>query len=230
MSGSEVLVRGYEPGDRASLRALFDRAGADSVVDQLWGHADSEAAVYLEPYIEHEPESLLVAERDGGLVGYLTGCLDTARFPGESERMERAIRDHRLFLRPRVMGFFARGLVDVAMSRLRREEQIEDGFLDPRWPAHLHVAVQADARGSGAAEALMRRWLERLEDEGVPGCHLQTSVENLRAVRFFTRMGFVPHGPTPPVPGMRHRGERVHLLTMVQSLGGPRGGSQGRPR
>lgn len=220
MSGPDAFVRGYGPGDRASLRALFDRAGADSVVDQLWGHADSEAAVYLEPYLEREPESLLVAETGGMLVGYLTGCRDTSRFPSESERMERAIRDHRLFLRPRVMGFFARSLLDVAMTRLRHGEQIEDGFLDPRWPAHLHMAVHADVRGTGVAEALMRRWLARLEQEGVPGCHLQTSVENRRAVRFFTRMGFVPHGPTPPIPGMRYRGDRVHLLTMVQSLGG----------
>ena len=218
MSGADALVREYGPGDRAALRALFDRAGADSVVDQLWGHADSEAAVYLDPYLDGEPESLLVAESGGELIGYLTGCLDTSRFPSEGARMDRAIRDHRLFLRPRAMGFFARSLVDIATTRLRREERIEDGFLDPRWPAHLHMAVQADARGAGVAEALMRRWLARLEQEGVPGCHLQTSVENLRAVRFFTRMGFVPHGPTPLVPGLRYRGGRVHLLTMVQSL------------
>jgi GNAT superfamily N-acetyltransferase len=77
--------------------------------------------------------------------------------------------------------------------------------------------VAPAARGTGAADGLMARWLARLRDAGSPGCHLQTLVENTRAVRFFERMGFARHGPTPLVPGIRYGGERVHQLTMVRS-------------
>jgi hypothetical protein len=63
----------------------------------------------------------------------------------------------------------------------------------------------------------MGRWLDRLRAAGAPGCHLQTLVENTRAVLFFERMGFVPHGPTPLVPGIRHQGRRLHQQTMVWS-------------
>ncbi len=49
----------------------------------MWGHIDSEAAVYLDPYMDLEPASLFVAEHDGTLVGYLTGCIDTEAFPSE---------------------------------------------------------------------------------------------------------------------------------------------------
>lgn len=59
----------------------------------------------------------------------------------------------------------------------------------------------------------MEAWLDAL---GGVGCHLQTLVENARAVRFFERCGFVPFGPGPTVPGVRYRGERVHQLTMVR--------------
>ncbi|MGV9777649.1 hypothetical protein [Streptosporangium sp. NPDC003464] len=51
----------------------------------------------------------------------------------------------------------------------------------------------------------------------IPGCHLQTLVENTRAVRFFERVGFTGHGPTPLVPGLGHGGERLHRRTMVWS-------------
>ncbi|QHE71500.1 GCN5-related N-acetyltransferase [Rhodococcus sp. WAY2] len=61
----------------------------------------------------------------------------------------------------------------------------------------------------------MQRWLDLLVASGSPGCYLQTLVENTRAVRFFRRMGFTEHGPTPLVPGLRDNGRRVHQQTMV---------------
>lgn len=215
-------MRGFVAADRGAVRDLFDRAGADSPVESLWGDRDSEAAVYLDPYIDLEPESLFVAEQAGALVGYLTGCVDSSRFPGEDARLEAVIREHALLRRPRAMRFFVRSLRDLLIARLRPTGESRDdvaaGVDDPRWPAHLHIAVLDRARGTGAADELMRCWLDRLRELGSPGCHLQTQVENVRAVRFFERAGFVRYGPTPPIPGVRYRGRRLHMQTMVQSL------------
>jgi ribosomal protein S18 acetylase RimI-like enzyme len=207
-------VRAVTDEDHAELRRLFVRASEGAPTADLWGHQESQAAVYLEPYLRHEPESLLVAEENGALVGYLTGCVDSARFPSESERMDEAIRNHRLMLRPRPVAFFARSVLDVAVAKVGRRPTAQE-CRDPRWPAHLHINVEPKARGTGVADGLMSRWLDRLRQVGSPGCHLQTVCENTRAVRFFERMGFVGHGPTPLVPGLRHRGRRVHQKTMV---------------
>jgi hypothetical protein len=65
---------------------------------------------------------------------------------------------------------------------------------------------------------LTNRWFDRLRDNGSPGCHLQTLVENTRAVRFFERIRFAAHGPTPLVPGMGHGDKRLHQQAMVWSL------------
>jgi dihydrofolate reductase len=75
--------------------------------------------------------------------------------------------------------------------------------MDQRWPAHLHINLVPEARGTGAAQDLMAAWQERLTHSSSPGCHLQTLVENTRATRFFEKSGFAPHGPTPLVPGVR---------------------------
>lgn len=101
-------ARPYRETDRAELRELFGRAGAGSPTERLWGHADSEAAVYLDPYMDLEPESLFVAEHEGRLIGYLAGCVDTAAFPSESERMEQAFRRYRSIFLSRSAVFFAR--------------------------------------------------------------------------------------------------------------------------
>ena len=210
-------IRVFADTDRAGLRGLFGRVGEGAPPGSLWGHEESEAAVYLDPYMDLEPGSLFVATTDGYLVGYLAGCLDSAQFPSESERVEKAVREYRLILRPGAAAFFARALADVAWAALRREPTAGD-FDDPRWPAHLHINVVPEARGTGAAQGLMERWLDRLREAGSPGCHLQTLTENTRAVRFFERTGFARHGPTLLVPGLRYGGRRLHQQTMVWSL------------
>lgn len=209
-----VEIRTFTESDRAELRELFGRAGEGSPTASLWGHLESEAAVYLDPYIELAPDSLFIAVLDGVLVGYLTGCLDSSAFPSESERMDKAIRRHRLILRAKPAAFFARSLADLARSALRREGSAGE-LVDARWPAHLHMNVLPVARGTGVAESLMIRWLERVAATGTAGCHLQTLCENVRAVRFFERMGFTRYGPTPLVPGIRQHGKRLHQQTMV---------------
>jgi ribosomal protein S18 acetylase RimI-like enzyme len=211
---SEIEIRPFEERERAELRELFGRAGEGAPTASIWGHEESEADVYLTPYMDLEPESLFVAVEDGELVGYLAGCLDTARLPSESDRLNRAITKHRLFLRRKPAAFFARAVLDMAISAVRRAPTAGE-FDDPRWPAHLHINVLPRVRGAGVAAALMDRWLKVLRETGSRGCHLQTLVENSRAVRFFARMGFEKYGPTPMVPGLRYQGRRVHQQTMV---------------
>lgn len=210
----EIEIRAFVPEDRDMLRDLFGRVGEGSPTASIWGHVPSEAAVYLDPYMDFAAESLFVAAVDGFLVGYLTGCQDSAVFPSESSRMDRAIREHRLILKAGPAAFFARSMMDMAQGAIRRAPT--PGELDdPRWPAHLHINVLPSARGTGAAAELMQRWLDLLVASGSPGCYLQTLVENTRAVRFFRRMGFTEHGPTPLVPGLRDNGRRLHQQTMV---------------
>lgn len=211
-----TTIRLFQPNDRAALIELFGRAGADSPSGELWGDGESERAVYLDPYVEHCSESLYLAERDGRLVGYLTGCRDSASMPSEDELFSRAISSPRVMLRPRAIRFFARAMMDTAGAKRRGEPVSAGGLDDARWPAHLHINLAPEARGTGAAAGLMSAWLEQLDQVGSPGCFLQTLVENRRAVRFFEKSGFTSYGPTPLVPGIRYQGRRMHQLTMVR--------------
>jgi ribosomal protein S18 acetylase RimI-like enzyme len=212
-----VEVRPFTESDRHALRALFGRAGEGAPPATLWGHEESEADIYLTPYMDLEPESLFVAVVDGRPAGYLAGCVDDGAFPTEGERIDRAIREHRLLLRPGAVRFFARAALDTARAALRRQPGAGE-LQDPRWPSHLHINLVREARGAGAGAALMTAWFDRLRDAGSPGCYLQTLVENTRAVGFFEHMGFERHGSTPVVAGIRDNGRRLHQQTMVRSV------------
>lgn len=217
MTDVEIRTFADADADRAGLLELFARAGDGVPGSAVWGHEESLAAVYLTPYMDHEPESLFVAVVDGELAGYLAGSLGSAApnpVPSEAERTVQAMRTYRLFFRLRPAAFFLRAMLDTATAAVRREPT--PGELDdPRWPAHLHIDLVPEARGRGAGAALMNAWFDRLRATGTPGCYLQTLVENTRAVRFFEHMGFQKHGPTPPVPGIRDGGRRLHQQTMV---------------
>ncbi|WP_278265993.1 GNAT family N-acetyltransferase [Nocardia sp. AG03] len=210
-------IRGFTEQDRTDLTKLAELAGSGSPTESLWGHPESEAAVYLTPYLDREPESVFVSvDDDGALTGYLVGAVDSARFPSEEERMTDAIRRYRLALRRGPALFFARAIADTITSRLRRHDMAGD-YTAPDFPAHLHINVTPAARGTGAAEALVHRFLDHARDAGAPGCHLQTLTENTRAVRFFTRLGFTPTGAPADVPGLRYQGRRVHQQTMTRA-------------
>ncbi|GAB3476138.1 GNAT family N-acetyltransferase [Nocardiopsis coralliicola] len=207
-------TRPYRAGDRAGLLALSPRVGEGAPTESLWGHPASEADIYLTPYLDHSPETCFVAVRaDGAPVGYLVGAAAPAALPPEDQRMADAIRRHRLMLRARPLAFFARSAADAAGAALRRLPSAGE-LDDPRWPGHLHINLAPEARGTGAGGALVRAWQGALRDRGAGG-YAQTLVENDRAVGFFTHLGFRTHGRTPPVPGVRFRGRRVHQQTLV---------------
>jgi GNAT superfamily N-acetyltransferase len=102
------------------------------------------------------------------------------------------------------------------LDSLRDRERASGDFIDPRWPAHLHIDLLPAARGTGLGAALMERWLQQLQEAGSPGCHLLTLVENTRALKFFEKSGFRNHGNPTLVGGMRgKRGERLHQQITV---------------
>jgi ribosomal protein S18 acetylase RimI-like enzyme len=210
---SAAGVRSYVAGDRAAVRDICYRTGLmGEPADGFWRHKESWADLWTSYYTDREPESLYVATVDDSVVGYLTGCMDTAAAPSTDEIMRAVIRKHWLLFRPGTAGFLYRGMLDS----MRDRERARGGFIDPRWPAHLHINLLPAARGRGLGAALMERWQKRLVEADSPGCHLGTLVENVRAVSFFEKMGFRKHGAPALVPGMRGKeGERLHKQIMV---------------
>lgn len=78
-----AVIRRYEPRDRAAVRAItcataFRNAGAQSIFKH---EKDLElfADYWSLYYTDFEPESAWVAEREGRVVGYLFGCLNSDR-------------------------------------------------------------------------------------------------------------------------------------------------------
>jgi GNAT superfamily N-acetyltransferase len=62
-----------------------------------------------------------------------------------------------------------------------------------RFPAHLHVNVRADRRGTGIGAALVQAFIEHCHAENSPGLHAVTRAGS-RSAAFFRKCGLAPDG------------------------------------
>lgn len=231
----EVTIRPYEAADRAAVRHIcFVTGFAGSPVDYQWSDEESFADMFSGYYTDREPESSFVAVADGEVKGYLLGCRDSSKAWSPAAPAARHVLRRGLAFRPGTAGFIWRTVADSLGDRIRHGIRPSDyDFVDPAYPAHLHINLLPEIRGTGAGGRLVTTWLEVLRAEGVSGCFLQTLYENTNAIRFFEAMGFSRHGDPLLLPGERTpTGARTHDLTMVQRLdrGSPPGPiSRSRP-
>lgn len=211
-----VSIRPYRPSDRRQVREICYLTGyMGEPVDWFWRDLDSFANIWSAYYTDQEPESLFVAIRSGRVVGYLFGCIDTARSPSLASTLTRQVICRFLFFRRGTAGFFRRSIRDVLRGTAFPPGELDDA----RWPSHLHINLLPKARGAGAGAALMHAWFGRLATMDSPGCHLATLAENKDALSFFERMGFRRHDSPLPIPGMRTRdGAPMHQQFMVREI------------
>jgi GNAT superfamily N-acetyltransferase len=210
---TDARIRKYNEGDREAIQDICYLTGymGDSAA-HFWRHKPSFVEVWTSYYRDHEPTSVYVAIRDDSVVGYLTGCVDTASATKSEDLIGSVIKKYGLLFRPGTAGFLWRAIIDGI-----KDKQVATGeLIDERWPSHLHINLLPMARGAGLGVALMESWLDQLKQFSSPGCHLGTLVENVRAVSFFEKIGFKAHGESSLVSGMRGpTGERLHQQFMV---------------
>ena len=126
---------------------------------------------WLEYHFRREPESIWVAEADGRVIGYVTGCRDTrakARFMAGPFLLHavRALCHGRYRMGRRTLGMLGRLLLDGVTGRWPRRPS-------PRaWPATLHYNVLPDFRGAPrrCGLRLASCFVRRLIETGIAGC------------------------------------------------------------
>ena len=195
----------------AAVRDLCCRTGnnGDPIPAQRW---ELFGKIWIEPYQVLMPEWSYVALADRRVVGYLTGCPDSASFSRRrfvlctlpllaqiAFRRFRTEASGRRFMR---QSLWMERSVDRSFSRPERR-QIRRGF-----PAHLHMNVDAGYRRSAIGTRLIERFVDDLRQQQIPGVHLFCGGG---PVPFYTRMGFCELAATSV------RGYHVHAMGLSLS-------------
>ena len=224
-----VVVRvARNAGDWEAVRSLCCRSGngGHPIDPARWPLF---AELWVGPYQRLAPASTYVAESQGGVVGYLTGCPDTAAL-----RRARQLRFTlpllaRIACRRYAWNADARRAVRLALH-LRQDLESRLAFELPAgfslaYPAHLHMNVEAEYRGRGIGTALIERFARDLQAAGVPGIHVFCGPAPRS---FYARNGFAELAAIETSSGQRVHALGRRLGLPAQSPGGALTG-RGRP-
>lgn len=183
-------IRRYQARDRAAVREIAcDTADSGQPVERFFPDREVFADVLTRYYTDIAPEATWVAEHDGQVVGYLTGCLDTRRFirtmawrivpPAFLKALSHGTLWHR---------FIRENLHLPARGGFERRQLFAD------YPAHLHLNLRSDCRHRGIGRQLLEQFLRQAP---VAGVHAGVSETNAAGRQFFEKSGFTELGREP---------------------------------
>ena len=182
-----VASRRFAPEDAASVHQIgADTACFGDPVELILDDRRLFIDAFMRPYTTHCAATCWVAEADGHVIGYLTGCLDTATFGPALQRALLHAAGRLLAGRYRVGRRTLRAGIGYLREVASRRPQADLAA----YPAHLHINLSAAYRGQGIGRRLMLAYLDQCRAAGAPGVHLSTSDHNVAAVQMYRALGF----------------------------------------
>jgi len=182
-----VEIRTYVREDRRALEELAIETSCtnDSKVKRLEDimHPEFYFDIEYAYHLDYEPESILIAEDNGQLVGYLTGCVDVRRYE----------RTMAYKIVPEIAFKLFIGEYDMKTAKIVGKALKHPIQLCRAGPtaSFFHINIAGGYRGQGIGKELVERYLEYLKKSGQDKCSVGIFSGNERALRFFSKNSFV---------------------------------------
>jgi GNAT superfamily N-acetyltransferase len=187
MSATSFTVRPFLTADRPGVRQIygqdeFARPRLLGKYPRMSQYLADEASCY---YTGYEPETLLVAEAQGAIVGALLGAVNTERY---RQIYKRCIRP--MLIRQCLSGAYGFPIWYLAVLKtdIASRNLVTPEVDLHQYPAHLHIGVLADWRRRGIGTNLMQDYEETLHQKKIPGYHLYASSFHPMGVAFYRKL------------------------------------------
>ncbi len=192
----EIVIRRYHPRDREQVRILCCETGfLGNPIDDIFEDRAWFADLNTNYYLQYEPRSCFVAEKNGSILGYVLCSRHPLRF---------ALIFYLFIAFP----LFTKALFKCLTRRYSAKSRkfiyrlITRGSLErpkrPRATAHLHLNVKEGFRGMGLGRRLVETLFDYLVKEGVRGIYGElTFVESRQSEQIYTKHGFLIYDKRP---------------------------------
>jgi ribosomal protein S18 acetylase RimI-like enzyme len=166
---SAIGIRPYRETDRKAIcRLCCESAFLGEPVDALFQDRELFADLFTRPYLDYEPDGVLVAEAHRQVVGYLLGSVGT--------HFDVVLLRSGFWTTSRMLWRLAGGRYrHHPRSRLFIRWLLSAGFREqpkhPRDAAHLHIQVDKKYRGRGLARRLWEHFQEQIRSAGMKQCY-----------------------------------------------------------
>lgn len=188
-----IAIRRYRPSDRDQIReTACQTASHRNALESLFADPAVMADLLTRYYTDFEPESLWVAEKNGAIIGYLSGCL---RSGWRRRRMARTIFPQAVWRAIRRGALWRRETWHLLRAIVKTFGLGEGRRMKPiltQYPAHLHINLRSGVRGQGIGRALVERFEAQAREADVPGVHARVHAANDGARSFFESLAYEP--------------------------------------
>ena len=180
-------LRPYRRDDASALaRICLKPADAGSDASGMIEDDDLWAELFVLPYLERHPDlAFVVVSAEDRPIGYIVGTDDSVEFahwfgtvwwPRHTSRwpMPASIESRQ------------DALIAYGYSRADSAASVPEGY-----PAHLHIDLLPEAQGAGWGRVLITELAAALRTRQCAGLHATASTENVGALAFYPRLGFV---------------------------------------
>lgn len=182
------IIRPYAPADLEIVYEICLKTGdAGQDATHLYHDPKVLGHMFAGPYVTLEPELAFVLEDEMGVCGYVLGVLDTERFHQQLAQQ----------WLPPLQAQYPDPQGDP--ENWTRDEKAYHNLHHPKldlppalkpYPSHLHIDLLPRAQGQGHGRQLMQTLLQALRERGSVGVHLGLGKTNIRALRFYQKIGF----------------------------------------
>lgn len=185
----EIIIREYKRNDRVAIREIAcNTAFMGEPAEKFFSGRGFLADFLTRYYTDYEPQSTFIAEKNGKVIGYLTGAKNEKKmnFTFIVRVLPMAVlklifkgyifkKDSFLFILFNIYSFL-------------KGEFYAPAFIGKDYPAVLHINIEKNYRSSGIGGMLIEAYLNYLKIEKIKGVHLTTQSE--KSFTFFEKEGF----------------------------------------
>jgi len=211
-----TLVRPYRARDRQAIRKICaDTGWLGRPIDPVFQDRELFADFLTTYYIDHEPESCWVAEKDGRIIAYAMGSVR----PERHRRMNR-----RIGWRTGLKGFWR--LVTFRYNKATRKFiwwiLFQSGKEDPKSlpdAAHMHWNMLPEARGTVIGKCFLETFIGHALNNGMKKMYGHMTIPpGKRSTRIFERMGWTEIDRKEQTKFRDFMDDPVYTITLYREL------------
>ncbi len=185
----EIIIREYKKIDKTAIRKIAcDTAFMGEPAEKFFTGREFLADFLTLYHTDYEPQSTFIAEKEGKVIGYLTGAKNEKRMDliFIVKVLPKAIL--KLIFKGYIFKKNSFLFILFNIFSFLKGEFYAPAFIKKDYPAILHINIDKNYRSSGIGGRLVEAYLSYLKKEKIKGVHLTTQSE--KSFKFFEKVGF----------------------------------------
>jgi len=197
IGNSDILIRPFKPSDRAAIRDIScDTADGGRPMDTLFPDREFIADVLTRYYTDYEPDSIIVAENESRVIGYVLGTTNPGRHEVLTDVAVFPAAAVKTIMKGTLFHSETWHLIAIAL-RVSFELAFKPDKIPSEYSSHLHINILPDHRGVNVGQRLLSGFIGHLKSSGVKGVTARVRSDNASGRRFFEKAGFISLGESP---------------------------------